>query len=92
MGSTKIAEAVTSYTQKMGYCEAFRANDDKGQRLTAWLVAARSGPRARTFRRNSGEARRCVCRGSAKRFERRLVTSRSPGVLDHVIDRVPDGA
>jgi len=26
-----IAEAVTYYTQKMGYREAFRVNDDKGQ-------------------------------------------------------------
>jgi catechol 2,3-dioxygenase-like lactoylglutathione lyase family enzyme len=32
-----IAEAITYYTQKMGYREAFRVNDDKGQPRLVYL-------------------------------------------------------
>jgi catechol 2,3-dioxygenase-like lactoylglutathione lyase family enzyme len=32
-----IAQAVTYYTQKMGYREAFRVNDDKGQPRIVYL-------------------------------------------------------
>ena len=37
-----IAEAVTYYTQKMGYREAFRANDDKGQPRLVYMQISRN--------------------------------------------------
>ena len=37
-----IAEAVTYYTQKMGYREAFRVNDDKGQPRIVYLQISRN--------------------------------------------------
>jgi catechol 2,3-dioxygenase-like lactoylglutathione lyase family enzyme len=37
-----IAEAVTYYTQKMGYREAFRVNDDKGQPRIVYLHISRN--------------------------------------------------
>ena len=37
-----IAEAVTYYTQKMGYREAFRLNDDKGQPRIVYLHISRN--------------------------------------------------
>ena len=37
-----IAEAVTYYTEKMGYREAFRANDDKGQPRLVYMQISRN--------------------------------------------------
>jgi catechol 2,3-dioxygenase-like lactoylglutathione lyase family enzyme len=37
-----VAEAVTYYTQKMGYREAFRANDDKGQPRLVYMQISRN--------------------------------------------------
>ena len=37
-----IAEAVTYYTQKMGYREAFRVNDDKGQPRLVYMQISRN--------------------------------------------------
>ena len=37
-----IAEAVTYYTQKMGYREAFRVNDDKGQPRIVYLQISKN--------------------------------------------------
>jgi catechol 2,3-dioxygenase-like lactoylglutathione lyase family enzyme len=37
-----IAEAVTYYTQKMGYREAFRVNDDKGQPRIVYMQISRN--------------------------------------------------
>jgi catechol 2,3-dioxygenase-like lactoylglutathione lyase family enzyme len=37
-----IAEAVTYYSQKMGYREAFRANDDKGQPRLVYMQISRN--------------------------------------------------
>jgi catechol 2,3-dioxygenase-like lactoylglutathione lyase family enzyme len=37
-----IAEAVTYYTQKMGYTEAFRVNDDKGQPRLVYMQISRN--------------------------------------------------
>jgi catechol 2,3-dioxygenase-like lactoylglutathione lyase family enzyme len=37
-----IAEAVTYYTQKMGYREAFRANDDQGQPRLVYMQISRN--------------------------------------------------
>jgi catechol 2,3-dioxygenase-like lactoylglutathione lyase family enzyme len=37
-----IPEAVTYYTQKMGYREAFRVNDDKGQPRIVYLHISRN--------------------------------------------------
>ena len=37
-----IPEAVTYYTQKMGYREAFRVNDDKGQPRIAYLQISKN--------------------------------------------------
>ena len=37
-----IAEAVTYYTQKMGYREAFRANDDKGQPRLVYMQISKN--------------------------------------------------
>ena len=37
-----IAEAVNYYTQKMGYREAFRVNDDKGQPRLVYLHISRN--------------------------------------------------
>ena len=37
-----IPEAVTYYTQKMGYREAFRVNDDKGQPRIVYLHVSRN--------------------------------------------------
>src|SRR5688572_28736844 len=37
-----IAEAVTYYTQKMGYREAFRVNDDKGQPRLVYMYISRN--------------------------------------------------
>jgi catechol 2,3-dioxygenase-like lactoylglutathione lyase family enzyme len=37
-----IAEAITYYTQKMGYREAFRVNDDKGQPRLVYLHISRN--------------------------------------------------
>jgi len=37
-----IAEAVTYYTQKMGYREAFRVNDDKGQPRLVYMHISRN--------------------------------------------------
>jgi catechol 2,3-dioxygenase-like lactoylglutathione lyase family enzyme len=36
-----IAQAVTYYTQKMGYREAFRVNDDKGQPRIVYMQISR---------------------------------------------------
>src|SRR6202167_5402494 len=38
----KIPEAVTYYTQKMGYREAFRVNDDKGQPRLVYLQISKN--------------------------------------------------
>ena len=37
-----IAEAVTYYTQKMGYREAFRVNDDKGQPRLVYMQISKN--------------------------------------------------
>ena len=37
-----IAEAITYYTQKMGYREAFRANDEKGQPRLVYMQISRN--------------------------------------------------
>jgi catechol 2,3-dioxygenase-like lactoylglutathione lyase family enzyme len=37
-----VAEAVTYYTQKMGYREAFRVNDDKGQPRLVYMQISRN--------------------------------------------------
>ena len=37
-----IAEAVTYYTQKMGYREAFRVNDDKGQPRIVYMYISKN--------------------------------------------------
>jgi hypothetical protein len=37
-----IPEAVTYYTQKMGYREAFRVNDDKGQPRLVYMQISRN--------------------------------------------------
>ena len=37
-----IPEAVTYYTQKMGYREAFRVNDDKGQPRLVYMHISRN--------------------------------------------------
>ena len=37
-----IAEAITYYTQKMGYREAFRVNDDKGQPRLVYMQISRN--------------------------------------------------
>jgi catechol 2,3-dioxygenase-like lactoylglutathione lyase family enzyme len=37
-----IAEAVTYYTEKMGYREAFRVNDDKGQPRLVYMQISRN--------------------------------------------------
>ena len=37
-----IAEAVTYYTQKMGYREAFRVNDDKGQPRIVYMQISKN--------------------------------------------------
>src|SRR5687767_131762 len=37
-----IAEAVTYYTQKMGYREAFRVNDDKGQPRLVYMQISKT--------------------------------------------------
>jgi len=37
-----VAEAVTYYTEKMGYREAFRANDDKGQPRLVYMQISRN--------------------------------------------------
>ena len=37
-----IAEAVTYYTQKMGYREAFRVNDEKGQPRLVYMQISRN--------------------------------------------------
>src|ERR1700683_3306683 len=37
-----IAEAVTYYTQKMGYREAFRVNDEKGQPRIVYLQISKN--------------------------------------------------
>ena len=37
-----IGEAVTYYTQKMGYREAFRVNDDKGQPRLVYMQISRN--------------------------------------------------
>jgi catechol 2,3-dioxygenase-like lactoylglutathione lyase family enzyme len=37
-----IAEAITYYTQKMGYREAFRVNDEKGQPRLVYLHISRN--------------------------------------------------
>jgi len=37
-----IAEAVTYYTQKMGYSEAFRVNDEKGQPRIVYLQISKN--------------------------------------------------
>ena len=37
-----VSEAVTYYTQKMGYREAFRANDDKGQPRLVYMQISRN--------------------------------------------------
>ena len=37
-----IAEAVTYYTEKMGYKEAFRVNDDKGQPRLVYMQISRN--------------------------------------------------
>src|ERR1700704_5789469 len=37
-----VAEAVTYYTQKMGYREAFRVNDDKGQPRLVYMQISKS--------------------------------------------------
>src|SRR5258708_40260448 len=37
-----IAEAVTYYTQKMGYKEAFRVNDDKGQARLVYMQISKN--------------------------------------------------
>jgi len=49
-----IAEAVTYYTQKMGYREAFRVNDDKGQPRLVYMQISKN-----TFL-NSTRSRRIV--------------------------------
>ena len=38
----KIPEAVTYYTQKMGYREAFRVNDEKGQPRIVYLQVSKN--------------------------------------------------
>jgi catechol 2,3-dioxygenase-like lactoylglutathione lyase family enzyme len=37
-----VAEAVTYYTQKMGYREAFRVNDDKGQPRLVYMQISKN--------------------------------------------------
>ena len=37
-----VAEAVTYYTQKMGYTEAFRANDEKGQPRLVYMQISKN--------------------------------------------------
>jgi catechol 2,3-dioxygenase-like lactoylglutathione lyase family enzyme len=37
-----IAEAITYYTQKMGYREAFRVNDDKGQPRLVYMQISKN--------------------------------------------------
>ena len=37
-----IAEAVTHYTQKMGYKEAFRVNDDRGQARLVYMQISKN--------------------------------------------------
>ena len=37
-----VAEAVTYYTQKMGYREAFRVNDDKGEPRLVYMQISRN--------------------------------------------------
>ena len=37
-----IAEAITYYTEKMGYREAFRVNDDKGQPRLVYMHISRN--------------------------------------------------
>src|SRR5687768_14411892 len=37
-----VAEAVTYYTEKMGYKEAFRVNDDKGQPRLVYMQISRN--------------------------------------------------
>src|SRR5947207_2321606 len=37
-----IADAVTYYTQKMGYREAFRVNDDKGQPRLVYMQISKN--------------------------------------------------
>jgi catechol 2,3-dioxygenase-like lactoylglutathione lyase family enzyme len=37
-----IAEAITYYTQKMGYREAFRANDEKGQPRLVYMQISKN--------------------------------------------------
>jgi catechol 2,3-dioxygenase-like lactoylglutathione lyase family enzyme len=37
-----VAEAVTYYTEKMGYREAFRVNDDKGQPRLVYMQISRN--------------------------------------------------
>jgi len=39
---SNIAEAVTYYTQKMGYREAFRVNDDKGQPRLVYMQISKN--------------------------------------------------
>src|SRR3954467_1708971 len=39
---SNIAEAVTYYTQKMGYREAFRVNDNKGQPRLVYMQISRN--------------------------------------------------
>jgi catechol 2,3-dioxygenase-like lactoylglutathione lyase family enzyme len=39
---SNVAEAVTHYTQKMGYREAFRVNDDKGQPRLVYMQISKN--------------------------------------------------
>ena len=49
-----IPEAVTYYTQKMGYREAFRVNDEKGQPRIVYLqISKNTFPRAQPGHRSA---------------------------------------
>ena len=71
-----IAEAVTYYTQKMGYREAFRVNDDKGQPRLVYMQISKntflelkptlSGPPVSRIMGSTSKTRQRRSRGSGR--------------------------